>query len=364
MSKLIEYVKEYGHLSFKEEPYNQIDAAIFSQLSIFNLDDIVGDGIRMKDLFQLYLAKGHKVQDRVNFLMTNIQHYLFEALSNYPRYKDLIVSNYVRINCRETICQFEALTIDLGEEVVISYGGTDDTLVGWHEDFLLIYREIEAHRLGREYLEKISLTSDKNFFICGHSKGANIALEVSLSISDEIYDKVVRVDCFDGPGLCFNEYSKDVLDRRIEKVISYIPKHSGIGRLFDHYETYKVVECHKRFAVQHDLVFWEIEGKDFIYLDERSEDSFYLENHISSTLSEMDMEERKGFVETIFKILYKTKSTNLEELSKRKIRVIFGYLGLKRKERKLVKRILFKKLLKDKRVKKILFSALRETKLS
>lgn len=364
MFELLEYVKKFGHLSFKEEPFNQVDAAIFSQLSIFNLDDIVGEGVTMDELFKRYLAKGHKVEDPVNFLMTNRQHYLFEALSIYPRYKNLIVSNYVRINEKEKVCQFEALTIDLGNEVLISYGGTDDSIVGWHEDFLLIYKEeIEAHVLGREYLNNIYNTFNKAILICGHSKGANISMEVALSIEDEIFDKIKGVYCFDGPGLCVKEYSKPFLDFRLKKIVSYIPYHSSIGRLFNHFEEFKVIKCSAEFARQHDLVFWEVIGNDFIYTEKQSDDSIYVENLISGIINPMTLDERKGLVEAIFKVFYKTDAIILEELVSRKLRIVFSYFGLKRRERKYIKKYIFKKLLKDKRFKQIIKNAMKVKKL-
>lgn len=364
MSKLIDYIKEYGHLSFKEEPYNELDAAIFSQLSIFNLDDIVESGKTMYELFHLYLGKGHKVEDPVNFLMSNRQHYLFEALSIYPRYKDLIVSDYVRVKEKENFCQFEALTIDLGDEVLISYGGTDDTIVGWHEDFLLVCNEeIGCHTLGMKYLKDIYHKFDKKINICGHSKGGNIALEITLSAPNEIFEKIAKVDCFDGPGLFMKQYPQDLIDYRISKIASYVPYHSSIGRLFHHVEPCIICDCKESFARQHDIVFWETNGKEFVIIDSRSDDSIYVENHMNSIINEMTEEERKGLVEAIFKVLYATKANNLGELVNRKFKLVLCYIFLRRKNKKYIKKFVFKKLLKDKRYKEIMKNAMEVKKL-
>ena len=240
MSRILDYVNWRGDLSFEQEPFNQIDAAIFSQFSLLDFDDIVpasGKGRPLHKVFELYLQKGYRVQDPVSLLISNKQHYLFQAAANAPRYKDLLVSNYVRIYKEEEPCQFEAMTIDLGDKILISFGGTDDTIVGWHEDFELLYlEEIPCHKYGKKYLNKIAKNTEKDILICGHSKGANIAMEVLLSAPEEIFNRIPKVYCYDGPGISKNEYEQAVLDGRISKLTSYVPYRTSIGKLFNHYE--------------------------------------------------------------------------------------------------------------------------------
>ena len=84
VSRIMDYVTWRGDLSFNQVPFNAIDAAIFSQLSIFDFDDIVptdGEGRTIQEVFELYLGKGYVLSDPVTFLMSNKQHYLFEAIA-------------------------------------------------------------------------------------------------------------------------------------------------------------------------------------------------------------------------------------------------------------------------------------------
>ena len=93
MSRIMDYIYWRGDLSFKQEPFNAIDAAIFSQFSLLDFDDIVppdGEGIPLWRLFELYIEKGYKVSDPVGLLISNKQHYLFQAAAKAPRYKDLL----------------------------------------------------------------------------------------------------------------------------------------------------------------------------------------------------------------------------------------------------------------------------------
>ena len=269
MSRIMDYIYWRGDLSFKQEPFNAIDAAIFSQLSVLDFDDIVpevGEGIPLWRLFELYIEKGYKVSDPVGLLISNKHHYLFQAVAKAPRYKDLLCSNYIRIYEENNPCQFEAMTFSFDNNVLISFGGTDDTILGWHEDFELLYlEEIPAHKYGKKYLEKIAGITDKEIILCGHSKGANIAMEVLLNIKDEIFDRIPKVYCFDGPGINQKEYHQAVIDGRIDKIISYVPYRASIGKLFNHYEEVKIVECTANLAFQHDLLTWHIFRNDFIY---------------------------------------------------------------------------------------------------
>jgi hypothetical protein len=52
----------------------------------------------------------------------------FYMMGESPRYKNLILDNYVNNICSSEQTQFSALTIDLGYNTrVVSFSGTDDT---------------------------------------------------------------------------------------------------------------------------------------------------------------------------------------------------------------------------------------------
>ena len=41
MGNMVNYVKKFGDLSFKEKPFNDVDALILSELVYLNFDDII-----------------------------------------------------------------------------------------------------------------------------------------------------------------------------------------------------------------------------------------------------------------------------------------------------------------------------------
>ena len=363
MSRIMDYVTWRGDLNFDQVPFNVLDAAIFSQLSMFDFDDIVpasGDGVTIKEVFELYLGKGHKLSDPVTFLISNKQHYLFEAIANSPRYQDLKLSNYRRIYSENNPCQFEAMTIELDDMMLVSYGGTDDTIIGWHEDFELLYlEEIPAHKHGKKYIKEIIKITDKNIVLLGHSKGANISMEVALDAPSEIFDRILNVYCFDGPGISQKEYEQATLEGRINKIVSYVPYKSTIGRLFNHYEEYRIVDCTANLAFQHDLLTWHVYRNDFIYKEHLSTDSIYLDNHLKSIISELTIEEKKSFVASLFNLMYITGAKTLTELYKLKAKFVANILKLKKDDKNILNTI-FKKILKDQRIRKIFLTLARE----
>lgn len=365
MGRILDYINWRGDLSFKQEPFNQIDAAIFSQLSLLDFDDIVpssGTGTPLCEVFKLYLKKGYKVEEPLGLFITNKQNLLFEALSQSSRYKDLLLSNYCRIYDETNHCQFEAMTIDLGDELLISFGGTDDTILGWHEDFELLYLdEIPSHKHGLTYLKSIYESNVKNIYMCGHSKGANVAMEVLLSTSNKIYKRVKKVYCFDGPGLRESEYDLDVVKERIGKVISYIPYKVSIGKLFDHYEEYKIVESTANIAYQHDILTWHVIRNDFIYKDSVSADSVYIDLHLKKMIKDMPLKQRKGFVEALFNLLYSTGAKTLLDLYKEnKNKLLNNIVKLSKEDRNILNDVLFKNILNDPKLAKIIFDFVRE----
>ena len=70
----------------------------------------------------MVIEKGYKVSDPVGLLISNKQHYLFQAASKAPRYKDLLCSNYIRIYEENNPCQFEAMTFSFDDNVLSPIG--------------------------------------------------------------------------------------------------------------------------------------------------------------------------------------------------------------------------------------------------
>jgi hypothetical protein len=69
--------------------------------------------------------------------------------------------------------QFSAVSFLLpGGDVFVAFRGTDDTLVGWKENFNMSFMHpVPAQREAHKYLERVAAATSGRIFVGGHSKG-------------------------------------------------------------------------------------------------------------------------------------------------------------------------------------------------
>jgi hypothetical protein len=201
---------------------------------------------------------------------------------------------------------------------------------------------------------------DKNIMLCGHSKGAHIAMNTLLMAPDNIINKILKVYCFDGPGINKKDFDNELYKERIEKITSYIPYRSSIGKLFDHYEKYKIVKCSANLLFQHDVLTWHVTTTDFIYSNTESEDSIHLDSCVKKLIAELDEETKKTFVSSLFNVLYISDVANYRDAIKSKRKIVGNVLRLKKEERKIFNKVILKGMLKDPKIRKMLLSILLE----
>lgn len=363
MARITDYIQQYGNVSFDKLSFNQLDAAILTQLSLLDLSGVISDDkfITIKDAYSLYKSLNNDKERREELLIYRRINNLFKLIANKERYSNLLLSDYEEVITQDNPCQFSALSIHLGNKIMVSFGGTDDSVVGWHEDFLLLYlEEIPSHTLGLKYLNRIAKKYDSNFILCGHSKGANIAMNVTLWTNKSNNERIEKVYCFDGPGINKKTFDNEKLSDRISKITSYIPYKSSIGKLFDHYEKYEIVDCSANLVFQHDISTWHVDYVDFVYKDKESNDSIYLDNHIKRMVADLDQSSREIFVTSLFKILYVSEVGTYREASKKKKQIVQNIFKLTKEERKIFNRIIFKGMIKDPKILKMLVSILKE----
>lgn len=363
MSRIIDYIKTYGNVNIKNLAFNHLDAAILTQLTLLDLSGVVTNEnpITIKDAYKLYQKLEKDKERREGLLIYRRIVNIFRHLSEKERYCNLLLNDYVEIIEKDNPCQFSAVSIHLNNKILICFGGTDDTVIGWHEDFLLLYlEEIPSHIQGLKYLDNLMKKYDSDFILCGHSKGANIALNVVLYTSEEYNKRIKKVYCYDGPGINKKEFDNESLKDRISKITSYIPYRSSIGKLFEHYEKHEIVDCSANLLFQHDVSTWHVDYVDFVYKDEESSESIYLEQHIKKIISEMNEDDKKILVTSIFNILYISEIENFREITSNKKVILKNVLKLQKEEKRLLNKVFFDVMVKDAKIRRMLISILKE----
>ena len=343
---LRDFIAWRGDLTFDLIPFNHIDAAIFSELSMIDLDDFLIENnknvkMTIKELSELMKKEDVKLtySTPLHFLDKNIFE-MIKEMGTSKRYQNLVVGNYVNLISKDEETQFSALTIDLDHNTrIVSFSGTDDTLVGWKENFNMLYQEnISGHHLSCDYLEKV-YKKYRYLYIVGHSKGANLTLYSTLHASPKIQRRIVEAIGFDGPGITEDISLIEGFDKNIEKVIFYVPESSIIGAFFDHYEKIKVVKSEAKGLFQHDLFSWKVLGNDFVYAEERSKESIHIEKKIKTMISNMDEHTKHSFVDEGYRLLTSANTEKLSDLNKDMFKVAKNFLGIDQRTRNMFLKI-------------------------
>lgn len=322
MSTLIDYIEHYKDISFEEIPFNEVDNLILAQLSYLNFEGIVsGDRktISFGAALELYYSNYQKPRKKhligIDATIFNYQH-----LRNSSRYKELELSDYVNEITDDQ--QFSALLIRLTNRIVyVSFSGTDDTLIGWEEDFKMAYCfPIPAQKRAIEYLNNVINWKDRKIYVGGHSKGGNLAMVAAMYAKASIRSRIHTIYNNEGPGFSMEIIESKEYRWMSKKMKMYIPSDSVIGMLFYHPEDYIVVGSVAKGIYQHDGNSWECFGGHFIR-SKRTKDSIQNEKKIKQWIDYYNSEEREKIVLNFFQVLKKSgidKKSQLDNLTIRR----------------------------------------------
>ncbi|MBE6627612.1 MAG: DUF2974 domain-containing protein [Ruminococcaceae bacterium] len=324
MGTLFDYVKWRGDLSFTEAPFNEVDSLIFSLISYVDFDGIVsnlhgGTKVPIKAAANSYFTKNPDMKKiSVGLIVPKDIVKLFRALKDCRRFRNVELSAYVNHVDLEEQTQFSAITVFPGDgTMVIAYRGTDDTIVGWKENFNMSFLPVvPAQAAAADYLNQAakSNASFSSIRLTGHSKGGNLAVFAAVNCAAEVKKRLINVWSNDGPGFNKNILEdEDYIDMR-HMIKSFVPENAVVGMLLEHDENYTVVKSRQKGMFQHDGVSWEVMGGSFVYLKERSNESKRLDKVLKEWVREMSPEQREQFTDALFQILSADNALTLTEL--------------------------------------------------
>ena len=314
MANINDYLDWRGDIPISEEfGINEIDNMIFARISYLLFDKI---HLEDKETIESVSNKMKKFKnEEFNY---NGDKELITKLGQSKRFKDLILTDYVKNNDFEAERQFSAITIHISKKLMyLSFEGTDGTILGWKEDFNMAFKKnIAAQIAGKEYLDEISNKyKSKKMILGGHSKGGNVAIYAAVTSEKKLQDRIIKVLNYDGPG-----FDKEFIDSIenidfIEKVYTFIPQDSIIGRILEHEEGFRVVESTQKGIYQHDIYSWQVKGKSMIKLKETTKSSEVINDTMKTWLKSTTVEQRRLFFDAIFEIFNSTSASKFSEIS-------------------------------------------------
>lgn len=324
MGTLFDYVKWRGDLSFREAPFNEVDSLIFSLLSYIDFQGIVGEdhgGIRVpiKAAANSYFARNPNMKKiSVGLIVPKDIVKLFRALKDTRRFRNVEMRAYVNQIDLEKQMQFSAVTFFPEDDtMVVAYRGTDDTIIGWKENFNMSFLPVvPAQAAAASYLENAAKSnpSCQGIRVTGHSKGGNLAVYSAVNCSSDVKKRLINVWSNDGPG--FNKKileDEDYIELR-PIIKSFVPENAVVGMLLEHDENYTVVKSRQKGLFQHDGISWEVMGGSLVYVKEISNESKRLDRVLKDWIKEMTPEQLEQFTDALFQVLSADNSLTLTEL--------------------------------------------------
>ncbi len=321
MGNILDYLDWRGDIPLSFDGFGDVDAFVLSQFAYVPLEGIVPFGIDMSitvaEAFSLYdSSKIEECKRIISFEQDNI---LFEKMANSRRFRDVRLSGYVNYIDSEMVMQFSAVSCTLEDGTVyVAFSGTDDTVAGWKEDLNISYKQTPSQFYSVKYMNENFGNTSRIIRTGGHSKGGNLAVYSSAFCDEHIRDSITEIYSFDGPG--FIDEITDTFEYRaaVPKVKSYVPELSVVGILLSNDAEHKIVKSTAAGIKQHLAYNWEILGKNFIYAGELSKSGAIVRKAVTGWLDEMDEDERKKLVETLFSVLEAPEKDTLKEISKGK----------------------------------------------
>ena len=317
MANVCDYVRWRGDLTLEQSEFNEIDNLILARFSYFPFDKI----IRENEIATIKeLSRRFSNQDVTKLpILWKDDVELFPLMGNSKRFGGMLATQYINKIDAEQEKQFSAITVLMPNDIIyVSYRGTDNTIVGWKEDFNMSFKSHIASQISaKQYLEEIAKEyPSSKIIIGGHSKGGNIAVYAATFASKDVKDRIINVYNNDGPGFCEDVIETPEYQEILSRVHTYIPQSSIIGRLMNHKEKYTIVESVQKGIMQHDLYSWQILGKEFITLPNVTNESEFIDKTIKEWLENVEPAKREQVINVIFEILNSTDAQTTKELRK------------------------------------------------
>ena len=241
---------------------------------------------------------------------------MLRALGQSERFKTAYLSNYVDDTDISREIQFAAVEIDTSDGgVFISFRGTDDTIIGWKEDFNLSFMTVPAESEAALYLQKVMKGRLDKIRLGGHSKGGHLAVYAALAANSDLTSRIESIYNFDGPGFNHEAMESEQFKSIRHKITKIIPESSIVGRLLENTVDPIVVKSTELGIMQHDPLSWQMEGKQFEICSSTDMISDLFDETMSGWLAEMTFEDRKVFVDELFSVFEASGCENLSMLT-------------------------------------------------
>lgn len=320
MSHIVSYVKRQRENTFADVPFNEVDALVLSQFIYLKLDGLIPTTSEKKEDIYFYELANNLDYEKVfmdeRYRKDNTE--LFEAMAESKRFRRMRMNYFSDITSVLAETQFSAMTVFLEDgPAVVIYRGTDETMVGWKEDFNMSFKEpVTGQSLSALYLQQVSQLFEGDFLVTGHSKGGNFAVYASMNVKDEIQNRIEKVYSFDSPGFRPEILESVDFNKIKDRIVKYLPHSSIFGMLLQSKESYQVVECFSIGVLQHNPYNWQVSGNEFKKVDKLDRGSVFINETYNEWLYGLSDEELHAYSEIWYKVMQDANITTMLQFTK------------------------------------------------
>lgn len=317
---ILDYLFHYGDLTFREEPFNDVDHLIFAALAYFPLEDFERNGKdfepkTIQDICIDYISStslkciSHDMPDWMRKTV-----FLAMALLKKKRFCNIKLTHFFAIFSQEQNTQFAGLCFKIGHNnCEVSFRGTDNSWLGFKEDFhLSCYESVPAQNTATEFLSQCMKDFPScHFGVTGHSKGGCLAVYSAAMVGEKEQKRIQKVINFDGPGISLKTRLSAGYERIQNKISIVVVRDDLVGGLMntdvptyivDDFPYGNVIRCH-------DLYNWKIDKKDFVKVPSVSSESKFITTTINKWLnySMTSVPERIQIIDALFDAINETE---------------------------------------------------------
>ena len=328
MSNVSDYLKWRGDLDFSQAPFNDVDNLILAQIAYVDFTDIVPapgsiESITLAEASDTFFDIHDEKEIKKCKSFIGKAPFLMREAAATKRFGSLVLTNYVDYVDGGKEEQFAAFHVRIDNRLTyVAFRGTDDTLVGWKEDFNMSFLSpVPSQKDAVRYIDTTVQRPEGKLILGGHSKGGNLAVYASVFARPSVKKRILTVYNNDGPGFDSNFVKHPDYLAILPRIKSIVPY--GL--------------------MQHDSMSWQVIGPDFETEQELSPKSKKLNAALSAWIDGLTREQRAEFVDTLFTLLSASGVKNLSEISTAKFKnmnaVIKSFRELEKSERAMILKI-------------------------
>lgn len=318
MGIIFDYLDQVAYDSIYDTPFNELDMLMLTEITYLPFDQIVSDQMSPDCTCRLFEA-AEKVPQDLSMLVTKNRLKLLEKVASSTRFKNIKLMGYVNDIDPDVQKQFAAMIFKIKpDSYVLTFRGTDDSIIGWKEDFHMTYMDqVPAQKTAVNYLRKAMDALPGQFILTGHSKGGNLASYAASQIEPEYQERIQSIYSYDAPGLNHSVITSQGYQTISDKIKRYIPQGSIVGMML---ETPKQAQIVKSTAIgglaQHDTFTWQIIDQTFVLLNNLNPDSLQVDKTLKNWVDSVSDEELKDFFDLFFGLILDAGISSINDLTK------------------------------------------------